>query len=99
MAVKFLIPFDENGNHHTYMYYRLQEFSKDSSYEFEDTLTYKGFERGRSSLNIVWVDSKGKEYRSSMSTLSLHLQQGGGNQISGRFGFKKRGTSVLLEKI
>lgn len=96
MAI-FQIPHDRHGNHQTWTY--SDEFSTDD-YEFEATLKYTGFERGRSALNIVWEDVKtGTQYRSGMKLLDEHLKDGGTCRIKGTFGFKKQGTSVLLTQI
>lgn len=73
-----------------------------SNLEFKATLIYNGFTRGRSSLNISWVDHERKlVYYSGMSLLDEALMQGfvEGNKITGTFCFKKQGTSILLQQI
>ena len=70
--------------------------------EFKATLTYEGFSRGRSALNIEWLDKERKLiYYSGMSLLDEALTQGfvEGNRISGTFCFKKQGTSILLQQL
>lgn len=70
--------------------------------EFEVTLTYKGFTRGRSALNIRWADEERKIiYYSGMSLLDKALEEGiiEGNVLRGNFCFKKQGTSILLERL
>ena len=69
--------------------------------EFQATLFYSGFTRGRSALNIEWVDyERNSIYYSGMSLLDEALLGGvvEGNKISGEFCFKKQGTSILLQK-
>lgn len=69
--------------------------------EFQATLSYGGFTRGRSALNIEWIDHDRKLiYYSGMSLLDGALLGGEveGNKISGTFCFKKQGTSILLQK-
>lgn len=90
------VPHDSAGNHQTWTY---DDKNDTEAYEFKATLKYVDFERGRSALNIVWEDKKGKKYRSGMKMLDEHLKSGGGNTITGKFGFKKQGTSVLLKLI
>jgi len=76
------------------------------NYTFKSTLRYVGFSRGRSALNIEWLDlSNNKTYHSGMSLLDESLK-GNNNpsvseiaqifQIEGEFTFKKQGTSILL---
>lgn len=70
--------------------------------EFEATLVYSGFTRGRSALNIEWIDHQRKlVYYSGMSLLDEALQQGfvDGSKITGTFCFKKQGTSILLQQV
>lgn len=73
-----------------------------SNNEFQAELVYSGFSRGRSSLNIQWIDHERKRvYYSGMSLLDDVLNKGlvDGNMISGTFYFKKQGTSILLQQI
>ena len=70
--------------------------------QFDATLIYDGFSRGRSSLNIGWVDHERKLiYYSGMSLLDESLNQRlvEGNKITGTFCFKKQGTSILLQQL
>lgn len=69
--------------------------------EFQATLRYTGFSRGRSSLNIQWTDDRNKMiYYSGMSLLDSVLKDGGinGNKLNSTFCFKKQGTAILLEE-
>lgn len=69
---------------------------------FEGLLVYSGFTRGRSSLNIRWVDQqRNSVYYSGMKLLDEALMNGiiNGNKITGTFCFKKQGTSILLEQL
>lgn len=60
---------------------RLWGFRKDDpdiilkdNFEFSAKLVYKGFTRGRSALNIIWRDEKGRKYYSSMTMLDEALK-------------------------
>ena len=69
---------------------------------FETTLQYKGYVKGRSSLNIMWYDEyNNRYYYSAMSLLHDCLQKGeiDGNKLVGTFYFEKKGTSILITKI
>lgn len=81
--------------------YKEDENLKDNE-QFKATLYYKGFTRGRSALNIEWVDKERKLiYYSGMKLLDEALLEGivDGSKLSGTFCFKKQGTSILLEQI
>lgn len=81
--------------------YKTDENLIDNS-EFKAELIYGGFSRGRSSLNIQWIDHERKRiYYSGMSLLDEALIKGliDGNILSGKFCFKKQGTSILLQQI
>lgn len=100
MSTKFKVPFDKKGNQQTF--HQSWNTEEQEPYEFEAELTYVGFERGRSALNIVWQDTcTGIQYRSGMALLDDKLGNCSveGNTIHGKFGFKKAGTSVLLKEI
>lgn len=67
---------------------------------FEAELEYAGFTRGRSALNIRWVNRINKVvYYSAMSLLDRALMDGNINlgKLRSEFVFKKQGTSILLE--
>jgi len=100
MSKTFIVPLDKDGNQHSWMY-NPEEYGKEP-WEFEDTLEYIGFSRGRSALNIQWkgLNTK-KTYESGMSLLNDALLEGliNGKTITGKFTFKKQGTAVLLKAI
>jgi hypothetical protein len=101
--VNWKVPHDEKGNHLSYAspYNKYQT----DPYEFEATLRYAGYERGRSAFNINWVDiDTGKTYVSGMPLLDDLLR---GKEdiltkgdfaymVKARFCFKKQGSAVLL---
>ena len=120
MKKQFKVPFDKNRNQVTFYYSRIAGYDLETdepqveiesgitlkdNYIFESTLSYHGFERGRSSLNIVWKDRQGKLFRSGMAMLDEILRSYPNNVTSylgesliiwGTFTFKKQGTAVLL---
>lgn len=84
-----------------------EDYTIKDNFEFSDKLVYIGFSRGRSALNIIWEDTKGRKYHSGMKLLDDTLQKPSENDkltfvgliIEGTFTFKKQGTSVLLLRI
>ena len=104
------IPFDKVGDYDPF--YKgfaehkvwVSEYHKDKcifkgNTPFQATLKYAGFERGRSALNILWVDEKNEVlYRSGMHLLDASLKGNTivGSCIEGVFCFKRQGTSILL---
>lgn len=99
MSKSFLVPLDPQGNQKTWIS-TTSKGDRVEPWEFEDTLIYIGYTRGRSALNIQWKSLKTKKtYESGMSLLDEALKEGKVNKhsISGKFGFKKQGTSVLLK--
>lgn len=100
MSKSFLVPVDSQGNQKTWASGTNKSDNRVDPWEFEDTLMYIGYTRGRSALNIQWKGLKTKKtYESGMSLLDEALLDGKINKhsISGKFGFKKQGTSVLLK--
>lgn len=100
MSKPFKVPLDEKGNQLVCVMY--PSGSEVDPWEFKANLTYIGYMRGRSALNIKWKDTKTKRtYVSSMNLLDEALLEGHVNfdTIIGTFGFYKQGTSVLLKVI
>lgn len=99
MSKPFRVPLDKHGNQLSYSEY---DSKLVDPWEFKSHLKYIGYERGQSRLNIKWMDTKTtKIYRSSMDLLDVALigERMTLSIISGTFGFKKQGTSVLLKVI
>ncbi len=96
----FTVPFDKKI---MLTWYKDPRATKQiEPYEFSATLRYKGFERGRSSLNIEWEDLKsGITYYSAMSMLNDALRGSliQGDCLVGTFGFYKQGTAILLKRL
>lgn len=86
------------------------EYELQDNFEFSGELYYKGFSRGRSALNIIWEDARGIKYYSGMSMLDEILTEPQrpvyfgrtefkGLIITGKYTFKKQGTSTLLKMV
>lgn len=101
MKTEWKVPHDKDGNQISWGGdINWKGGYETEPYEFEATLEYNGFSRGRSALNIKWTDVKeGISYTSGMYMLDDVLKRTQSSRITGRFGFKKQGTSVLLELI
>lgn len=66
---------------------------------FITTLKYLGYTRGRSALNIKWLDKDTNRIcYSGMKFLNDKLVEGivDGSEVTGQFIFHKKGTSILL---
>lgn len=77
------------------------EFEIDNSV-FLTTLQYFGYVRGRSSLNVEWLDTQTDYvYYSTMKVLDDALLQGKiqGNKLTGKFTFYQQGQAILLKQI
>jgi len=108
MKKSIQVPITKDGLHQLTWEYG-QTTKLVDNFEFAATLQYNGFSRGRSALNIEWLNVEtGCTYQSGMSLLDEALlgnnnvypdfQQGIFN-IGGKFTFKKQGTSVLLTNL
>lgn len=74
MAWNRRAPFDTNGNlmHHPRSYDQdLGEMREDKP--FRATMTYTGFERGRSAAYTMWKDQDGKTYPMFLADLHVIL--------------------------
>lgn len=94
----YQIPF-RNGNLQSYPY-NPDEWR--DNYVFEDTLIYKGYGRGRSSVTFYFDDSNGNTYEMFISDFDdLFRKLGGftGLTISGKWTFVKKGKNYGIKAV
>lgn len=97
MATKtYQIPFDTEGNQHSYP--RSGSIMKDN-FSFEETMTYRGYDRGRSSATILFKDSTGKRYSMFLSDFDDLMEKKGltGKSVHGIWTFCKKGSNYGLK--
>lgn len=96
MAKKpYQIPFDTAGNQQSYL--SSGAIMKDN-FVFEETMTYRGYDRGRSSATLLFMDSKGKHYSMFLSDFDALMRKKGltGDTVKGRWTFVKKGMNYGL---
>lgn len=86
----YQIPFDENGNQLHYAYYHA---NMRDNVPFEDTLTFKGFERGRSAAYFQFLREDSTAVCMFMTDLSVAMPHIVNGKITGTFQFIKRGAN------
>lgn len=98
------IPFDRDGNQQHYperSYERVPGTDRTiavgpemrPNFEFEDTLTYDGFARGRSAAYVLFRRSDGTRVTMFLKELDELMPRLCGGHVTGRFTFTKRGTN------
>lgn len=92
---QYQIPFDKNGNQ--LEYYNLYNNSfptLQDNYEFNDTLLYQTYGRGRSSITFVFKrQSTGKNVSMFVSDLHNAIPYLRNGCLSGKFTFVKKGRN------
>ena len=69
--------------------------------EFYDILRYTGFERGRSSINFIFIDSDGNKvpmFAKDFSDMVLQCSIVGG-QVKGKWTYAKRGANYGIQYV
>lgn len=100
----YQIPFDSKGNQLSYvdewMIKNGRAILKDNE-EFEETLTYSGYGRGRSSATIHFKDAKNNEYSMFLSDFDELMRSGklSGNQIKAKWTFAKKGRNFGIKMV
>jgi hypothetical protein len=100
----YLIPFDSDGNqqHYPERSYepvpgtdrtRIVDPDWRPNFEFEDTLTYEGFSRGRSAAYVLFRRGDGKRVTMFLKELDELMPRMCGGHVTGRFTFIKRGQN------
>lgn len=87
----YKVPFDADGNQLDYHYYSTHSLV--DNFVFEDTLTYKDFQRGRSSAQFSFTRSNGKSVIVFMKDMDIFIPRIVNGQITGTFTFVKRGQN------
>lgn len=96
MATKtYQIPFDKEGNQQSYP--SMGSIMKDN-FTFDETMTYRGYGRGRSSATILFEDSKGKRYSMFLSDFDELMRTKGldGKSVKSTWTFCKKGMNYGL---
>lgn len=94
----YQIPFDEQGDLVTYPN-RCAEWR--DNYEFEDTLEYEGYSRGRSSVTIIFTGSTGVKYEMFVSDFDEVIRTKGldGKIVTAKWTFVKKGQNYGLKLV
>ena len=99
---KWLVPFDSSGNQ---LHYPEDEYEYKNSvskrtpctmlenFEFDDTLTYVGFQRGRSAAYFIWERANSKKVTMFLKDLDESIKHIVNGKLSGTFTFCKRGAN------
>ena len=88
----YKIPFDKDGNQLSYDAYNV--FSFVDNFEFEDTLQYVSYGKGRSSVTFKFKrKSNGKTVNMFLTDIDKIMNKLSHGEITGKFTFSKRGEN------
>jgi hypothetical protein len=95
----YQIPFDKDGNQLSFPGYTFHEWR--DNYEFDATLTYETYGRGRSSVTFYWKDDDGHRYTMFVSDFDDILNSVGlhGKKVTGRWTFVKKGQDYGVKLV
>lgn len=89
----YQIPFDENGNQQHYPDDWRHKITWEDNHEFDDTLTFIGYNRGRSAANFDFRRGDGRKvtfFLKEFEEIVPHMVHG---EVAGTFTFIKRGQN------
>ena len=91
-------PVDENGNMLEYngYLYGATKYSEKDIVEFEETMTFQYFTKGRSSLRFILVDSQGREWSMMAQCIDSFVQRSVNGVLTGKWIMCKRGSNYGL---
>lgn len=90
MKTDFKVPFNSHGDQLAYPKYASLEVQ---NFEFEDTLTWAGFERGQSAARLLFRRSNGNLVRMFLGEFDKVAPLLRDGKLTGTFTFCKRGTN------
>lgn len=90
------IPFDKDGHQ---LPYGLRAVELRDNYEFEDTLEYVNYSKGRSSIGFEFKRTDGTMVSMFVTDMNKILPLMKNGQITGRFTFSKRGENFGCKRI
>jgi hypothetical protein len=93
----YQIPFNKDGSQLSYHGYGFHEWR--DNFEFEDTLEYVAYSKGRSSVGFEFKRSDGTMVSMFLTDLDTILPLMKNGQITGRFTFTKRGENYGCKRI
>ena len=91
-------PVDANGNMLEYdgYLYGATKYSEKDIVEFEETMTFQHYTKGRSSLRFILKDSKDKEWSMMAQCIDCFVKQSVKGVLSGKWIMCKRGQNYGL---
>jgi hypothetical protein len=93
----YQIPFDKDGNQLDYIW-GMNELL--DNFVFNDTLSFKKYGRGRSSITFEFIrESNGKTVSMFVSDFSAIVKELVDGKISGEFTFVKKGANFGCKKV
>jgi len=98
MAWDRKVPYDQNGNLLHYVDWRDPSAWKEV-YEFDATLTFVRFARGRSAVYAWMRDDEGHEYPLSLNDFEPFVPKLKKGQIAGKWTQKKQGENFFLTSV
>lgn len=98
-AIKMKVPFKDKTQLHYAGIYRESQIEWKDNYEFIDTLTYAGYNRGRSSINFMFVGTDDMKYTMFVSELNKIIWKMINCKISGKWTFMKKGQNYGITAI
>lgn len=89
-------PVDEKGNMMEYDGYGSKRSGEKDIVEFEETMTFKYYTKGRSSLRFILVDSQGREWSMMAQCIDSFVQRSINGVLTGKWIMCKRGQNYGL---
>lgn len=89
-------PVDAKGNMLEYVGYGSQAVAENIIKEFEETMTFQHYTKGRSSLRFILKDSKGREWSMMAQCIDYFVNYSVNGVLSGKWVMCKRGQNYGL---
>lgn len=89
-------PIDANGNMLEFIGYGSKPVGEKDIVEFEETMTFLCYTKGRSSLRFILEDSKGGVWSMMAQCIDTFVQKSANGKLTGKWIMCKRGANYGL---
>lgn len=98
---QWVVNFDAKGNHLPYEHDHRSDANREmpATFRFSGALTVVDYERGRSAVNVIMEDTRGRQFYMSLAEFMGLVHEMHHGSIHGTWGFAKNGSNTTIKRV